>query len=182
MTSPAANRSRASPLLISPNKALGERVGNGCRSDDITPLLCTASAVSAAAALKKKKKSHQNRQKGEGGCFAIGCTSFKTPPQKNLIVWPFAPSGEKKNNFLFHLCPTACSFIHPVPPPPTDHAQLRVPRVGPVFLKYSFARLPLFSHRSRLTVAVATPRSNNNNSNLCQDKQESGIAERNTEF
>lgn len=152
MTTPAANRSPAFPLLISPNKALGERVENGCRSDDITPLLCTASALSAAAALKKKKKSHQNRQKGEGGCFAIGCTSFKTPPQKKSDRLALCPERrKKKNNFLFHLCPTACSFIHPVPPPPTDrptdHAQLRVPRVGPVFLKYSFARLPLFSHR-----------------------------------
>lgn len=51
VTSSAANRSPVFPLLRSPNKANGEKVRDGCKSSDITPRLCTASAVLVAAAL-----------------------------------------------------------------------------------------------------------------------------------
>lgn len=65
VTSSAANRSPAFLVLFSPNKANGESVRNGCKSNDITQLLSTASAVSVAAALKgKNKKNHQNRKRG----------------------------------------------------------------------------------------------------------------------
>lgn len=94
MTSPAANRWPAFSFLLSPNKAIGERVGNGCRSGDITPLLCTASAVSGAAALKEKKNAIGIGKKGKAAVSQSAALPSKHP-QKNLIVWPFAPSGKK---------------------------------------------------------------------------------------
>lgn len=80
VTSSAANHSPALSVLFSPNKVNGRRVRNGCKSSDITPQLSTASAVSVAAAMKKKQNIRI--EKGEGGRFAIGSTSFRTPRKK----------------------------------------------------------------------------------------------------
>lgn len=57
VTSSAANHFPAFSVPFTPNKANGERVRNGCKSSDITPLLCTASAVSVAAEKKKSTTS-----------------------------------------------------------------------------------------------------------------------------
>lgn len=146
VTSLAANRSPAFSVPLSPNKANGERVRNGCKSSDITPLLSTASAVSVAAALNQKTKKNIRTEKGEGGHFASSHTSVKTPrkkEKKELIVWSFALSKKKRITQRVPVF-SACSVIHLLPPDsPLPHwlCAAAGPRVGPVFLKYSFAWL-----------------------------------------
>lgn len=138
MTSTAANCWPAFPLLISPNKALGERVGNGCSSDDITPLLCTASAVSAAAALKKK--AIKIGKKGKAAVSQWAALPSKHPPKKIRSFGPLPRAEEKRkqlpvsslSNGLFIYSPSSSPTDRPTDRPraaagPTSRA--RVPQV-----------------------------------------------------
>lgn len=140
-TSSAANR-----WLVPPNKANGEKVRNDCKSSDITPLLCTASALLVAAALEKKEK------KEEGGGFAICYTSFKTASTKKktdcLVSCPKRNSVpvSSLSSRSFSYSPTS-----PGSPLPRWLCQRAVPQV-------QFGSASSFAHRKgqRLAVAMVT--------------------------